>query len=233
MPANKLLTGNIPLAIDDEGILLVAVTGESPGGTSSVDETPFAAGVSAGTPIMAYDPTSGDLVICETEPGTRILAVSGESASSVVDETPFSAGVSAGTPLMGYDPTSGELLIARLSPGTRVLEVVGTFSAAPPASSTASIPARQTVGSTSGSILAANALRKGCGVQNVSTVPVYLGLGQDPTATAYHIALPAGGSSNDGSSPVWDGTFSGVLWQGAVNAITAAGGGAVVVTELT
>ena len=231
MPANKLLTGNIPLAIDDEGILLVAVTGESPGGTSSVDETPFAAGVSAGTPIMAYDPTSGDLVICETEPGTRILAVSGESASSVVDETAFSAGVSAGTPIMGYDPTSGELLVAQLLPGTRVLEVAAATS--PPTSTTASVPTRQTVGSTSGSILAANGARKGCSVQNVGTVPVLLGFGQVPTATAYHLALPAGGSSNDGSSQPWDGTFSGVLWQGAVNAITAAGGGAVVVTELT
>ena len=181
MPANKLLTGNIPLAIDDEGILLVAVTGESPGGTSSVDETPFAAGVSAGTPIM------------------------------------------------GYDPTSGELLIAQLLPGTRVLEV----ATSPPTSTTASVPTRQTVGSTSGSILAANGARKGCSVQNVGTVPVLLGFGQVPTATAYHLALPAGGSSNDGSSQPWDGTVSGVLWQGAVNAITAAGGGAVVVTEWT
>jgi len=185
---------------------------------------------------LAYRQSTDDYIPLGTDSsGNLLVAVTGAGSggTSSVDETDFSAGVTAGTPIMGYDPTSGELLVVELSPGTRVLQVAGSFSSTPPTSSTSTAPSRQTVSGSSGEILAANGSRKGCAVQNVGTVPVYLGLGQTPTASAYHIALPACGTSNDGSSSRWDGTLSGVLWQGAVNAITASGGGAIVATELT
>jgi hypothetical protein len=149
------------------------------------------------------------------------------------DETAFAAGVTEGSPLMAYDPTSGELLVCETAPGTRTLAVAGTFSSTPPVSSTSSAPSQKTVGTVAGDILAANALRKACAVQNTGTTVIYLALGHTATATAYFIALPAGGVANDGSSPRWDGTVSGVLWQGSVNAISSAAGGTCVVTELT
>ena len=122
-----------------------------------------------------------------------------------------------------------------VDPSTGVLLVEGSFSASftPPVSSAATAPAQTTVGAASIQVLAANLLRKGCGVQNTGTTVVKLGLGAAPTQTAYHVALPASGSANDGSSARWDGTFSGVLWQGAVYAISSAAGGTAVVTELT
>lgn len=129
--------------------------------------------------------------------------------------------------------TDGTDMQPLLVDGSGNLKVAGSFSSTPPTSSSSNSPSQKTVGSSSGSILASNGSRKGCAVQNTGTVAIYLGLGQVPTATAYHIALPAGGSSNDGSSNRWDGTISGVLWQGAVNAISASGGGTCVVTELT
>jgi hypothetical protein len=115
------------------------------------------------------------------------------------------------------------------------LKIAGSFSATvtPPTSNTATAPAQTTVGASSGQILAANAARKGSAVQNTGTTRIFLGLGAAPTTTAYHIALPACGVANDGSSPAWDGTFSGVVWQGAVYAISSGAGGTCVVTELT
>ena len=43
--------------------LNVFLTNGGAGGTSTVDETPFIAGASLGTPIMAEDPTSGELLM--------------------------------------------------------------------------------------------------------------------------------------------------------------------------
>jgi hypothetical protein len=113
------------------------------------------------------------------------------------------------------------------------LKIAGSFSSTPPSSNTSNVPAQTSVGTSSVSILAANASRKGCSVQNTGTTRILLGLGQTPTGTAYHVALPACGTSNDGSSPRWDGTISGVVWTGTINGIGSAGGGTVVVTELT
>lgn len=96
-------------------------------------------------------------------------------------------------------------------------------------SSTANAPAQQTVGVASGSILAANASRKECLVVNTGTTIVYLGLGQTPSATAYHVALSPCTSANDGTG----GTYTSDMWKGSINAIGSAAAGTVCVTELT
>lgn len=109
-----------------------------------------------------------------------------------------------------------------------------TATVTPAVSSTSSVPLEQTIGAvTAVAVLALNATRKGCAVQNCGTTVLYIGLGQTPTSSNYHIALAAGGQSNDGSSNRWDGTISGCLWQGAVNVISSGSGGLCNVVELT
>ena len=178
-----------------------------------------------GNPISLTNPLPVDQI------GTvNVNIVGGGGGTASVDEDAFTPGVSVGTPIM---VENGGLLYIAAGDAARRLLVAGTFASIPPASSTASAPAQQAVGVVAGSILAANASRKGCAVQNTGTSRIYLGLGANPTTSNYHIALPAGGSANDGSSERWDGTISGVRWLGAVNAISSAAGGTVVVTELT
>ena len=63
---------------------------------------------------------------------------------------------------------------------------------------------------TSTSVIAANATRKGLSVENTGTVPISLGLGAAAVAGDDIVLEPAGS---------WDGTISGTLFTGAVNAI--------------
>jgi len=185
-----------------------------------------------GTMLMGYYGGAAYALACNSQRQLQVAVTgAGAGGTSSVDEAAFAAGISAGTPLMAYDPTSGELLIVETSPGTRILASQTTVT--PPTSNAASVPAQQTVGSSSGAVLAANGARKACGVKNTGPVTVYLGLGRTPTTTAYHVALQTSGISDDGFGGYWDGTVSGVLWTGAVNAITAAGGGKVQTVELT
>jgi hypothetical protein len=93
----------------------------------------------------------------------------------------------------------------------------------------ANVPAQTSVGTVSGLILAANTKRKECIVINSDTTIIYLGLGQTPSATAYHVALSACSTANDGTG----GVFVSDLWKGAINAIGSASGGHVCVTEET
>jgi hypothetical protein len=86
-----------------------------------------------------------------------------------------------------------------------------------------------TVGTSSSAILNANSSRKECTVVNTGTTYIYLGLGQTPSGTAYHIALAKCTTANDGTG----GTWTSDMWKGAINAISSASGGTVVVTELT
>jgi hypothetical protein len=161
----------------------------------------------------------------------------GSGGTADTDETPFEIGSTSGTPIMGVieptdEPATGDLAVVALD-SSRRLQVAGTFSSSPPVSDTSSSPAQTTVGTSAEQILAANGSRKGCAVQNTGTTIIYLGLGHDPSNTEYAVALPACGIANDGSSPCWDGTLSGVLWQGAIYAISSASGGTCAVTELT
>lgn len=95
---------------DNSGNLKTSVTGAGSGGTSSVDEAAFSAGVSAGTPIMAYDPTSGELLICQTAAGTRSLAVSGSFSS-----TPPTSNTSSAVAQKTVGTTSAQALAANAS----------------------------------------------------------------------------------------------------------------------
>lgn len=61
--------------MDRSGHLRVVVTGGGGGGTSDVDESPFTAGVTSGTPIMGEDPGSGKLLVLQTVSGSRALQV--------------------------------------------------------------------------------------------------------------------------------------------------------------
>jgi hypothetical protein len=101
----------------------------------------------------------------------------------------------------------------------------------PMASTTAGACAQTSIGTTSSSALASNASRVRFRTENTGLTVIYLGFGQTPTVTAYHMALaPCSNSANDGTGGTteWDDN-----WKGAVNAISSAAGGTLVTTELT
>jgi hypothetical protein len=188
------------------------------------------------TPVAvapASDPSGNAQLLAVDSSGNLKCSVTGAGSggTSAVDGTPFVAGTSAGTPLMAEDPTSGDLLIAQMAPGTRILASQATVT--PPTSTTGNTPTQKAVGVSSGQIFALNASAKGRRVMNTGTTIIYIGLNQTPTVTAYHVALAPGFNTNDGSGGVWDGTISGCLFQGIINAIGSAAGGTCVVTELT
>lgn len=112
--------------------------------------------------------------------------------------------------------------------------VEGALSISPATSSTANTPAQTTVGATSSKILSANASAKGRRIENSSVRQIYLGFGAAPTVTAYHKALSACGTHDDGAGGVWNGIGEdGLLFQGDVYAIASGAGGTVVITEFT
>lgn len=99
-----------------------------------------------------------------------------------------------------------------------------------PKSSTSSAPAQTAQGTTSGQILASNTARKRAMIQNTGTTTIKLNLGATTvTQTAYHVALAAGATADDGKG----GTYIDEMWTGAIQAISSAAGGTLVVTELT
>ena len=96
-------------------------------------------------------------------------------------------------------------------------------------STTAGAPANTSVTSTTSVVLAANTARRECTIVNTDVVVVYLGLGQTPTATAYHIALSPCTVAHDGTG----GTYTTDVWKGAINGIVASTSGHVAIVELT
>jgi hypothetical protein len=89
--------------------------------------------------------------------------------------------------------------------------------------------AQTAVNDTAGVLLAANAARKGLMVQNTGTTVLKLAFGaQDPTQTAYHIALKAAAGADDGSGAI----YIDDAWVGEVRIIGSAGGGTCVVLEI-
>lgn len=97
-------------------------------------------------------------------------------------------------------------------------------------SQTVTAPDIVTVGAAAVQLLAANVLRMRLVLQNVGTTVIYILFGNGtPSASNYHIALRAGGTSADGSSPPWVDT----MWVGAVQAVASANGGACSVAEFT
>lgn len=158
------------------------------------------------------------------------LTNGGAGGTSAQDGTTFQAGQTTGTPLMAEDPTSGELLVAQMAPGTRQLQVAASVTVSPTESSTCSTAGPAAVGTSSTQAIAANAARKRLMLQNVGTTAIYILLGAGTaSATNFTFILPAGGTTKDGSSPVWQDT----MWQGAVQWASSASGGLAVANELT
>ena len=82
------LTGTLlsPIIIDPAGTTPqpVIIQGGGGGGTADVDQSPFTAGVSSGTPMMGEDPTSGELLVVQLSPGTRKLAVASTPGAGTI-----------------------------------------------------------------------------------------------------------------------------------------------------
>lgn len=94
----------------------------------------------------------------------------------------------------------------------------------------ASTPAQTSVGAGAGQVLAANGGRKGLIIQNTGATIIYLTLGAStPTTAVYHIALKACAVHDDGTG----GVYNDDAWCGAVQAIGSAGGGTLVIAEIS
>jgi hypothetical protein len=87
----------------------------------------------------------------------------------------------------------------------------------------------QTIGTSSSAVVNATAGRKEITITNTGTTVIFLGLGQTPTNTSYHVALAGCTVANDGTGS----TYTSDIWKGSINAISSAGGGLVNVAELT
>ncbi len=127
-------------AVETDGNGNLRITGNvtvqgAGGGTSAIDGTPFAGGVSSGTPLMAEDPTSGELLIAQLAPGTRKLAVSASVTSTPVTSSTCSAAAPAtvGTGSMqAIAGNVGRVKLVLQNVGTTVLYILlgaGTASA--------------------------------------------------------------------------------------------------------
>lgn len=100
----------------------------------------------------------------------------------------------------------------------------------PIARTATSTPAQTSVGAVAGQVLAANANRRGLMVQNTGTTIIYLVLGAGtPTTSVYHVALKGGTAADDGTGAI----YLDDVWTGAVQAIGSAGGGTLVLTEVS
>lgn len=208
------------------GSLNVTITGGAgSGGTSAADESTFTPGSSGLTPAgVAYETTPTSLT------NGQLGIAAGTAKRGVHTNLRTSAGSEVGTaanPLSVdlYDSTG-----AGLTSTAGALNVSGSFTAGAITAATATAPAQTAVGTTEGLVLAANANRKKFTLQNAGTTIIKIVLGTGTvTTTNYHLALPAGGSANDGSSPVYVDT----MWIGAVRALSSGAGGLLQVTELT
>lgn len=110
------------------------------------------------------------------------------------------------------------------------LKIAGSFSSTPVASSTVSAVNIATVGTGTSTLLASNVNRKRVTLQNVGTTKIYILFGAGTASSSnYHIVLQPGGTTADGSSPI----YSDTMWQGAIQASSSAGGGSVTVAEFT
>jgi hypothetical protein len=129
----------------------------------------------------------------------------------------------------GITPADGTIALIAID-SNRNLKVAGSLTSTPITSSTSSAASQQTIGTTATQILASNSSRKKYSLQNCGTtiIKILFGAGT-PTQSNYHIALPACGSANDGSSP----TYIDTMWIGAIQAISSAAGGLLQVLELT
>jgi hypothetical protein len=213
---------------DDAAAIVLSQSGG--GGTSSGFGAAFPA---TGTAAGVENP-SGDMVGLQVDASGNLLTDIKTSVGVDPDETGFVVGTTPGTPIMGVitpsdSPASGDLAVVALD-GSRRMQVAGSFTATPPTSNTVSSAGPQTIGTSSTQALAANSSRKRLILQNVGTTKIWILFGAGAASSSnYHIALPAGGTSNDGSSPI----YSDTLWTGAIQAISSAAGGSLQAEEFT
>jgi len=137
---------------------------------------------------------------------------------TTTDESAFTAGENLGIPVMAEDPTSGEILICQTLPGTRQLAVaIVSFG-----SNSCSANAIATIGTGSIQAIVANSNRKKLILQNIGTTRLYVLFGSGTASSSnFTFILPAGGSSLDGSSPIYVDT----IWQGSVQWVSSSIGG--------
>jgi len=114
-------------------------------------------------------------------------------------------------------------------PAPRVNPLNGISITQGPISTTASAPSQTTVGLGAATVLPANPARLSFMLQNLGTTVIYIGLGANPTSSAFHISLPAGGTVRDGSSRI----YQDACWKGSIAAVSSAIGGLLSVTEFT
>lgn len=168
-------------------------------------------------------PAPGDKQVCalqcDDEGNLLVNAVLGGGGVSPA-VGPNGSPIPADSILIGSEDASGNLQPASAA---NPIPVAGSTSI------TSNIPVQTTVTNISSLILALNAGRKEVTIVNTGVVPVYLGLGQIPSATAYHIVLSPCVIANDGTG----GTYTSDMWKGAINAIVASTSGTVCITELT
>jgi len=165
------------------------------------------------TLAMIFDPSTGNTPVVVGPSATPTTS----NNALVVALSPNSALTTTTVPT-----TSTEALVVALSPNSAQFATSTTANALP-----GSNP--QTIGVSSSAVVNANASRKEVTIVNTGTTYIYLGLGQTPTTTAYHIALAKCTAANDGTG----GTWTSDMWKGAVNAISSGAGGTVNLTELT
>ena len=90
-------------------------------------------------------------------------------------------------------------------------------------------PTRVNVGTSAGSLVAANTVRRRLIIQNTGTTTLYLNYGTgNPTGTVYTIALKAGTAADDGTG----GLLVDDNYTGSVQGLSSGTGGEAVVTEL-
>jgi hypothetical protein len=154
------------------------------------------------------------------EPRMRICGagLAGQADTDVVTIQGIANGVAVPVSIATVKPAS-----------TAALATDAALVVTEPGSTTAGACANTAVTSSSSAVLAANTARREVTVVNTDVVVVYLGLGQVPTATTYHVALSPCATAHDGTG----GSYISDVWKGAINAIVASTGGHVAVTEMT
>jgi hypothetical protein len=123
-PTGQLLV----FSFDSSGNLKVAVTGAGSGGTSSVDESTFVAGTSAGTPLMGAvnpsdTPPNGDLAIAALD-GARNLKVN--IAAGTITVSPPASTTTANQSQKSVGTTTTTLLAQNTSAKRRIVQNTGT-----------------------------------------------------------------------------------------------------------
>ena len=217
---------------------LEAVAGVALGATAVVNygSTPAAVAVPAVNAFITNTPAvtvSGTVAVTQsTSPWVVSLASTTITGTVTAQGNLTNNNAAPNAFNLGVLPAIANAAAPSWTEGDQVLlseDLKGNLRVNTPVSSTAGACALTSVTSTSSAILASNTSRKEVIIVNTDVVTVYIGLGQTPTATAYHIALSPCTTAHDGTG----GVYISDIFQGAINAIVASTSGHCVVTELT